>query len=198
VPRNLGQHIISISGSNTCVNFGVMKLNPQDLQAISERTLENYDQRAADFWEGTRDHDVSQNIAALLRYIEAQPPFAILDVGCGPGRDLKTFTGLGHATIGLEGAPRFAAMARAHSGCEVWQQDLLKLDLPDNRFDGIFANAVLFHVPSRELARVLKELHATLNPPACSSARTRAATTKKAGTADATARITTSKHGAVT
>ena len=43
-------------------------------------------------------------------------------------------------------------------------QDLLALDLPDARFDGVFANAVLFHVPSQELPRVLRELHATLKP----------------------------------
>ena len=55
-------------------------------------------------------------------------------------------------------------MARADSGCEVLQQDFLKLDLPPERFDGVFANASLFHVPSRELPRVLRELHATLKP----------------------------------
>jgi transposase len=36
------------------------------------------------------------------------------------------------------------------SGCEVWEQDFLKLDLPDNHFDGVFANAALFHVPSQD------------------------------------------------
>jgi SAM-dependent methyltransferase len=64
----------------------------------------------------------------------------------------------------LEGAANFVAMARAHSGCEVWCQDFLKLDLPETYFDGIFANAALFHVPSQELPRVLLELHATLKP----------------------------------
>jgi SAM-dependent methyltransferase len=64
----------------------------------------------------------------------------------------------------LDGASRFAAMARIHSGCEVWQQDFLKVELPDNRFDGVFANAALFHVPSQELPRVLLELRATLKP----------------------------------
>lgn len=131
---------------------------------VSTATLAHYNQRADDFWEGTRGHDVSQNIAALLGAIEGEPPFAILDFGCGPGRDLKTFSGLGHLAIGLEGAARFAAMARAFSGCEVWEQDFLKLDLPAVRFDGIFANAALFHVPSRDLPRVLKELHVTLQP----------------------------------
>jgi SAM-dependent methyltransferase len=70
--------------------------------------------------------------------------------------------GLSHTAIGLVGAPEFAAMARADSGCEVWQQDFLKLDLPGQRFDGIFANASLFHVPSQELPRVLRQLHAAL------------------------------------
>jgi 2-polyprenyl-3-methyl-5-hydroxy-6-metoxy-1,4-benzoquinol methylase len=36
--------------------------------------------------------------------------------------------------------------------------------LPRERFDGVFANAVLFHVPSQELSRVLRQLHETLKP----------------------------------
>jgi SAM-dependent methyltransferase len=132
---------------------------PPDVATV---TLDHYNRHAADFEAGTRDHDVSQNIAALLRHIGGRPPFTILDLGCGPGRDLQAFTALGHVPIGLDGADQFAAMARAATGCEVWQQDFLKLNLPDGRFDGIFANAVLFHVPSRELPRVLRELRAAL------------------------------------
>ena len=137
---------------------------PDNLQAIVERTLAHYDRRAESFWEGTRDHDVSQNIAALLQHIAVEPPFCILDFGCGPGRDLKKFADLGHAPVGLDGSERFAAMARDFSGCEVWQQDFLQLALPAERFDGVFANAVLFHVPTRELPRVLGQLRATLKP----------------------------------
>jgi SAM-dependent methyltransferase len=130
--------------------------------AIVERTLAHYNERAEEFWEGTRGHDVTQNVAALLAHIAGEPPFTLLDFGCGPGRDLQTFAGLGHTAIGLDGSARFAAMARANSGCEVWQQDFLRLDLPAERFDGVFANASLFHVPSRELPRVLRELRAAL------------------------------------
>lgn len=141
-----------------------MKLKPKDLEQIAELTLAHYNRSAEDFWRGTRDHDVRQNIAALLEHIEGKPPFTILDFGCGPGRDLKAFSELGHFAIGLEGAERFVAMARAHSGCEVWQQDFLLLNLPDAYFDGVFANAALFHVPAQELPRVMRELHATLKP----------------------------------
>ena len=137
-------------------------MNTQELARVTELTIGHYNRRAEAYWQGTHDHDVSQNIAALLQHIEASAPFAILDLGCGPGRDLVAFAKLGHIAVGLEGAARLAAMARTTSGCEVWQQDLLALDLPQQHFDGVFANAVLFHVPSQELPRVLRQLHATL------------------------------------
>ncbi len=137
---------------------------PPELRRITETTLAHYDERAAEFWEGTRDHDVRQNIDALLRHIRGAPPWRILDFGCGPGRDLAAFRALGHEPIGLDGSPALAALARRHSGCEVWEQDFLALDLPAACFDGVFANASLFHVPSAELPRVLRELHATLKP----------------------------------
>ena len=141
-----------------------MKPRSDDLQHIAARTLAHYEQHAQSFWEGTRDHDVTQNIAALLRHIRGTPPFRILDFGCGPGRDLAAFRALGHEPIGLDGSSALAALARRHSGCEVWEQDFLALDLPPAAFDGVFANASLFHVPSAELPRVLRELHATLKP----------------------------------
>ncbi|MDO8456228.1 MAG: class I SAM-dependent methyltransferase [Burkholderiaceae bacterium] len=139
-------------------------MQPKSLDQIAAQTLAHYELQAEAFWEGTRDHDVSQNIAALLHYIEAPAPFELLDFGCGPGRDLKTFKELGHHATGLEGAARLAEMARAYSGCEVLQQNFLELSLPPKHFDGVFANAVLFHVPSLALPRVLSELSATLKP----------------------------------
>jgi SAM-dependent methyltransferase len=141
-----------------------LSLERSDLERIAQQTLAHYTARAAEFWAGTRDYDVSQNIDALLSRIHGNPPFTILDLGCGPGRDLKTFAALGHEAIGVEGAAVFAAQARQYSGCDVWEQDLLRLALPAARFDGVFANAVLFHVPTQELPRVLGELRATLKP----------------------------------
>jgi SAM-dependent methyltransferase len=55
-------------------------------------------------------------------------------------------------------------MARIHSGCEVWHQEFLQLELPHAYFDGVFANASLFHIPKQELPRVLRQLYAALKP----------------------------------
>lgn len=135
---------------------------PDMLHKLAETTIAHYDQNARSFWSGTRDHDVSQNYDALLGAIRTEPPWSILDFGCGPGRDLVHFRSLGHEAVGLDGSAAFVAMARAHSGCEVLHQDFLALDLPEARFDGVFANASLFHVPPAALPAVLAALQRTL------------------------------------
>jgi SAM-dependent methyltransferase len=146
------------------MRIGLHALTPAELANATETTLADYEARSRSFWEGTKDHDVSQNVDALLRHIVTPPPLSILDLGCGPGRDLMTFTRLGHRAVGVDGTAAFVEMARRHSGCEVWQQNLLALALPRERFDAVFANAVLFHVPAQELPRVLGKLRDTLAP----------------------------------
>ncbi len=135
-----------------------------DLSAIARQTLGHYEVNATDYAEGTRDHDVSQNIATLYRHIEGPAPWTILDFGCGPGRDLKTFIAAGHIAVGLDGAAEFARMAHAATGAPVLHQDFLALDLPDQHFDGIYANASMQHVPSQALPGVLQHLHDALKP----------------------------------
>ena len=135
-----------------------------DIDAITRQTLAHYNSHADSFFSGTVDHDVSQNIGALLGAITAPGPLTLLDFGCGPGRDLKTFAGMGHRAVGLDGSAQFVEMARSYSGCEVWHQDFVHLDLPPAMFDGVFANAVLFHVPSVALPKVLADLYAALKP----------------------------------
>ncbi|MDP9150606.1 MAG: class I SAM-dependent methyltransferase, partial [Myxococcota bacterium] len=109
-------------------------------------------------------HDVSQNTEAFLGAMGDPPPLVLLDLGCGPGRDLRFFRSLGHEAVGLEGAAPFVEMARASTGCEVLHQNFLGMSLPRARFHGVFANASLFHVPTQEIGRVLAELRSALLP----------------------------------
>ena len=142
----------------------ILKNLTNESALISQKTIAHYDQNAFSYDEGTKDHDVSQNIDALLSAIKTEPPFHILDFGCGPGRDLQSFTKLGHVAIGLEGSKQAAQIARTKSGCEILVQDFFNLSLPDNTFDGIFANALLFHIPNHILPKVLSNLWACLKP----------------------------------
>ena len=132
------------------------------LAEIERITLGHYGENAASFWQGTKDHDVSQNYQKFLGQFPPAQLLDILDFGCGPGRDLSYFKSLGHRPVGLDGSLAFSEMARANSGCPVLHQSFLNLDLPSDAFDGVFANASLFHVPGQELPRVLRQLHSAL------------------------------------
>ena len=139
-----------------------MPQSASDLVLIEKQTLSHYENNAEGFWAGTKDHDVSQNRSAFLAPFPAGQKLDILDFGCGPGRDLHYFHSLGHRAIGLDGCENFCRMAHEYTGCTVLHQQFLHLDLLPDSFDGIFANASLFHVPGSELPRVLKQLHAAL------------------------------------
>jgi len=132
------------------------------MEEYVNKTLMHYENSAESFWQGTKDHDVFQNYAALQTRLPERSGMRILDFGCGPGRDLKHFKGRNHIPTGIDGCEAFCKMARDFSGCEVLCQNFCNLDLPANEFDGIFANASLFHIPKKDFSRVLSELYACL------------------------------------
>jgi len=139
-------------------------MREDELTSIATTTLSHYAEQAQSFWEGTRDHDVTQNYAALCGALRGSAPRRILDLGCGPGRDLAALRALGESPVGLDGCAEFVDMARAYSGCEVWLQSFFELALPERAFDGVFANASLFHVPRALLPGVLGKLFSALVP----------------------------------
>jgi SAM-dependent methyltransferase len=138
------------------------KLSKNELEEITARTLRHYDEKASSFWEGTRDHDVSQNYEAFLSALPQGLKLNLLELGCGPGRDVLYFKKLGHEVEGLDGSIEFCKMARSYTGCTIHQQNFLELNLPSGKYHGIFANASLFHVPRQEMVRVLKDLYRAL------------------------------------
>ena len=127
------------------------------METHEDITIAEYQTTAESFRDGTWDHDVSQNRDALVQAMPRNPG-RILDLGCGPGRDITAFKLDGHQVIGLDATTAFVEMAQQATGCEVWQQTFLDLNLPDQFFDGIFANASLLHVPQASMLPVLQDL----------------------------------------
>lgn len=144
-------------------DFAIAKTN-EEVRSAAAATIADYGAVAEGYAAGNMNHDVSQNIEAMLAPLKGSPPFDILDVCCASGRDLLALKKLGHRPIGIDGVEQFCEMSRELSGCEVWQQSLTALELPEERFDAIFCNACLFHVPSVALPDTLRALAAALRP----------------------------------
>ena len=156
------------------------RYNAEQLRRISEVTIAHYDRLAEAYWDGTRDHDVNQNYAALLDAMEGDSPYSILDLGCGPGRDLRYFRSLGHDVVGLDGSTEFVAMARSYSECEVLQQDFLAMKLPESRFHGIFAKHRCSTWRARSCRGFWRNSPKPCDPGVYFSAQTREETTRRA------------------
>jgi SAM-dependent methyltransferase len=93
-----------------------------------------------------------------------EPPARILDLGCGPGRDLRIFGAAGHQPIGIDLNPAFVEIAQRHG-------EVVEADLRDVRsvfapatFDGIWAQASLVHLAPTEVLQVLSDLRELLVP----------------------------------
>jgi hypothetical protein len=75
------------------------RLTSQELISIETTTIGHYDANADSFWDGTKDHDVSQNIEAFLSACPRPESLDILDFGCAGGRDVTSFNALGHCPV---------------------------------------------------------------------------------------------------
>ncbi len=180
------------------MQHAAMPLTREELDHLSASTLAHYNTRAQDYWQGTRDHDVSQNIATLLRHIESAAPLSILDLGCGPGRDLKAFSELGHRVIGLEALHRLrpwrARTAAASSGSRTcWHWTCRQ---PSST--GCSPTPYCFMFRARSFRACYSPCMQRSSRAAFCSVPTHEAKAKRAGKASASAPFTISPHGAAT
>ena len=85
-------------------------------------------------------------------------PSLILDLGCGPGRDLARFTVHGHVARGVDLNPEFVARARRHAPTTQCDVRDVAAHYPSEFFDGIWASASLVHLPTADMQHVLGQL----------------------------------------
>jgi SAM-dependent methyltransferase len=88
---------------------------------------------------------------------------AVLDLGCGTGRDTQALIEAGFDVTPVDGSPQMAREAEDRMGRSVRVQLFEHLDDVE-AFDGIWANASLLHVPRSALAHVLARVHRALKP----------------------------------
>ncbi len=121
----------------------------------SQETLDYYNKNSELFTKDTVDADFSAIPNAFLGYLESGA--LILDFGCGTGRDSKYFLDHGFRVEAADGSEEMVRIANEYTGLPVKQILFEELDETE-KYDGIFANASILHVPYSDLPSVLTKM----------------------------------------
>ena len=124
-----------------------------------DKTIRYYNLNAREFALGTVSVDFE---FTQKKFTDRLPKnAAILDFGCGSGRDTKYFLTNGYRVEATDGSSELCRMASEYTGIRVRQQ--LFQDLEEiEKYDGIWACSSILHVPSNELLDVLRKMVAAL------------------------------------
>ncbi len=84
-----------------------------------------------------------------------RPKAAILDIGCGSGRDLLWFASRGFRPTGFEQSPGLASLARKHAECPVIEGDFRSFNFTELQFSALVFIGSLVHVFPKALPAIL-------------------------------------------
>lgn len=126
-------------------------------------SIEYYNKNAEDFLKRTINIDMSPAYERFFKHVPAGSE--VLDAGCGTGRDAKHFKDLGYQVTAFDPS---AEMVRIST--EIIGQPTLQMEFRDvgydfeYKFDGIWANASVLHVPYEDMREILGLLYLSLKP----------------------------------
>ena len=125
------------------------------------RTIEYYDDPAHAYADLTVDADMRAIYARFQRYLPSGA--AVLDAGCGSGRDSLHFLKSGYAVTAIDASQEMCGYASRLLQQEVRQLRFQELDY-EACFDAIWACASLLHVPETQQGEVFRRLMRALVP----------------------------------
>lgn len=126
---------------------------------MKNNTLNYYNTNATSFVSSTRSVDFTQTQDRFLRLLPSAA--AILDFGCGSGRDTKYFLDAGMQVDATDGSEELCRLASEYTGIPVRQMLFEELDAKA-QYDGIWACSSILHLSQESLKDVLKKMIAAL------------------------------------
>jgi SAM-dependent methyltransferase len=130
----------------------------KDHQALNQQF---YNQNAQLFVDGTLHVDMQ----SLYEPFEALTPpgAAVLDAGCGSGRDTLYFRQKGYAVQAFDASEEMVRRASAYSGVAVQRLTFETMDF-NQEFDAVWACASLLHVARADIDDVFDRFDRALRP----------------------------------
>jgi SAM-dependent methyltransferase len=128
---------------------------------VGKVAIEFYETNAARFFGDSVGADMSATRARVLAHVPKGG--AILEAGCGSGRDALAFKNGGYDVTAFDGSVELGRLASEHTGLSVLHKQFAEVDWVD-RFDGVWACASLLHVARRNLPDAVTRLARSLRP----------------------------------
>ena len=101
----------------------------------------------------------------MAKFKQYLPTGAVLEIGCGSGRDAKELAALGYEYVGTDiSASMVRIVQKNNPNLTFFQQSVYELDFSDNTFDGFWAAAVLLHIPKVRMNEALGKIHTVVKP----------------------------------
>ena len=124
-----------------------------------DKTIRYYNSNAREFVLGTVSVDFE---FTQKKFTDRLPKnAAILDFGCGSGRDTKYFISRGYQVDAVDGSIELCRLASEYTGIEVKNMFFNELAQVE-KYDGIWACSSILHLPLNELAEVMRKMAAAL------------------------------------
>jgi SAM-dependent methyltransferase len=126
------------------------------------RTIETYDRNAADYAARVWDIVLTRALDSFTSYLS--PGALVLDLGCGPGRDLELLQQRGVRALGIDLSLGMLREARRRVGGALAQADMCRLPLAGDCLNGVWFCAALLHLPRERAPQAIGEVHRALRP----------------------------------
>ena len=118
-------------------------------------TINYYDKNVNTFFEATVSADMSEQYNFFEKYLYKGA--ALLDCGCGSGRDTKYFLEKGYDVIAIDGSKELCMKSSKLTGIDIKHMFFQDINF-DKRFDGIWACASLLHLSKEDLIEGINKL----------------------------------------
>ena len=125
-----------------------------------EMSYQYYNRNTDQFLNDTTNLDMTAHYKKFLNYLDAGA--AILDAGCGSGRDALKFKDLGFNVSAFDASIEMVKAAIKLTELKVIQMNFEEISLAQ-KYDGMWACASLLHVERKNLKNVMIKLAKYLN-----------------------------------
>lgn len=129
---------------------------------------DRFDAKTLDYYSGDAESYLASRPDTISRHLSdflSRLPFgaSILELGCGAGRDAEAMMAKGFQVDPTDGVAEIANIASKRLGQAVRVMRFDQIDAVE-RYDAVWANASLHHVPRQQLAPVLHSVFYALKP----------------------------------